>query len=208
MRLDRRLVQCVAPLFIAGCASAPEVAAPPRASTPQAAVQEWAPLALRNPGFEDDPHAGSSCASGWDCTMHADPNSFRFFLDEALPAQGKRSLCIEPLKKEPWGTASQGWFDIAQIRGGRVRFSAAVRLDAVTGDGAGPFVDAQGIGGGPIARAERLLQGTQGWQRIAVELDVPSGATLIEFGVTLEGRGRVCLDDARLEILRTKKSPV
>lgn len=140
--------------------------------------------------------------------MHADPSSFRFFLDEALPAQGRRSLCIEPLKKEPWAVASQGLFDIAQIRGGRVRFSAAVRLDAVTGNGAGPYAAAQGTGGAIIAHASHLSQGTQGWQRVAVELDVPSGATLIEFGVSLEGRGRVCLDDARLEFLRIKKSPV
>lgn len=208
MRLDRRLVPCLASLLIAGCAPAAEVAAPPRASTPQPVVQEGTPFALRNPGFEDEPIPGSNCAAGWNCTMHADPSSFRFFHDEALPAQGKRSLCIEPLKKEPWGIVSQGLFDIAQARGGRVRFSVAVRLDAVTGNGAGPYVAAQGTGGAVVAHASRLLQGTQGWQRVEVEMAVPAGATLVEFGVSLEGRGRVCLDDARLEILPTKKSPV
>jgi hypothetical protein len=140
--------------------------------------------------------------------MHADPDSFRFFHDETAPAQGKRSLCIEPLKQEPWAAASQGLFDMAQLRGARVRFSAKVRLDAVTGNGAGPFVSAQGTGGAVVARESRLLQGTQGWQRVEVEMDVPPGTTLVEVGVTLEGRGRVCLDDARLEIHRVGKSPV
>jgi hypothetical protein len=35
---------------------------------------------------------------------------------------------------------------MAQLRGARVRFSAKVRLEAVTGNGAGPFVSAQGTG--------------------------------------------------------------
>ena len=140
--------------------------------------------------------------------MHADPDSFRFFHDETAPAQGKRSLCIEPLKQESWAAASQGLFDMAQMRGVRVRFSATVRLEAVTGNGAGPFASAQGTGGSVVARESRLLQGTRGWQRVEVEMDIPPGATLIEVGVTLEGRGRVCFDDARLEIRRVGKSPV
>ena len=165
-------------------------------------------VALRNPGFEDKPYPGGACPPGWDCIMHAGKDSFRFFDDETAPAQGKRSLCIEPLTREPWAIASQGLFDIAQMRGSRVRFSVAVRLDAITGDGAGPFASAQGGSGAVIAVASHLLRGTQGWQRVEVELDVPSGAALVEVGVSLVGRGRVCLDDARLEILGTPKSPV
>jgi hypothetical protein len=145
---------------------------------------------------------------GWDCIMHAGADSFRFFNDETAPARGNRSLCIEPLTREPWAVASQGVFDIAQLRGSRVRFSVAVRLDAITGDGAGPFALAQDGHGAVIAAASRLLRGTQGWQRVEVELDVPSAATLVEVGVSLEGRGVVCLDDARLELVGTPKSPV
>ncbi|HEX7606461.1 MAG TPA: hypothetical protein VF348_07110 [Usitatibacter sp.] len=165
-------------------------------------------VALRNPGFEDEPNPGRPCPMGWDCIMHAGGDSFRFFDDETAPAQGKRSLCIEPLTREPWAVASQGLFDIAQMRGSRVRFSVAVRLDAITGDGAGPSASAQDGHGAVIARASRLLRGTQGWQRVEVDLDVPQAAALIEVGVTFVGRGRVCLDDARLEILGTPKSPV
>jgi hypothetical protein len=140
--------------------------------------------------------------------MHADPRSFRFFHDEAHPLSGKRSLCVEPLTNEPWAVASQGLFDMAGLRGGRVRFSIAVRLDAVTGDGAGPFVAAQGASGAVIARESRLLQGTQGWRRVEVDFSVPREASLIEVGVSLDGRGRACFDDAALEILQVPKSPV
>ena len=198
-----------ASLLVAGCAAtsrdsvregAAESAAVP--SVPGIAV------ALRNPGFEDEPNPGRACPIGWDCTMHADPHSFRFFQDETSPHLGKRSLCFEPMKKEPWGVASQGVFDLHQMRGARVRFSVAVRLEAVTGGGAGPYAVAQGGGGAVIAHAQRLLQGTLGWQRVEVDLAVPQNASLVEVGVSLEGRGRVCLDDARLEIVRQSKSPV
>ncbi len=173
-------------------------AAPPRAP---AAVRA---IALKNPGFED-PARSRPCPVGWDCTMHADPKSFRFFHDEATPASGTASLCIEPAGKEPWGIASQGVFDIAMLRGARLRFSAALRVDAVIGDGAGPYIMARGT---TLAHDKRLVNGTHAWQRVAVEIDVPEGAPFIELGVVLEGRGRACLDDALLEVIRAPKSPV
>lgn len=179
-------------------------AQPPReppASTEAPALRE---IALKNPGFEE-PATARPCPSGWDCTMHADPKSFRFFLDERSPASGKASLCIEPAGKEPWALASQGVFDIAALRGARVRFSAAIRVEGVAGDGAGPYVMARGAS---FAHDKRLVSGTRGWQRIAVEIEVPAGAPFIELGVALDGRGRVCADDVRLEVVRDPKSPV
>lgn len=161
-------------------------------------------IALKNPGFED-PATTRKCPVGWDCTMHADPNSFRFFHDEAAPAAGKASLCIEPAGKEPWGIASQGVFDIKALYGARVRFSAAIRVEGVIGDGAGPYVMARGAG---LAHDKRLVNGTHGWQRISVEIEVPEAAPFIELGVALEGRGRVCLDDVLLEVVQVPKSPV
>jgi len=161
-------------------------------------------IALRNPGFEQ-PAAARPCPVGWDCTMHADPNSFRFFLDETAPAAGRASLCIEPAGKEPWGIASQGVFDVLPLAGARVRFSAAIRVEEVTGEGAGPYVLARGA---VLAHDKVLVKGTQGWRRVAVEIEVPAGAPFIEVGVTLEGRGRACLDDALLEVVHVPKKPV
>ena len=174
------------------------------ASPPAPAPQVLRAIALKNPGFED-PATARPCPVGWDCTMHADPKSFRFFHDEASPAAGRASLCIEPAGKEPWGIASQGVFDIAAIRGARVRFSALIRVDGVTGDGAGPYITARGAS---LARDSVLVKGTQDWRRIGVEIEVPPGAPFIELGVTLEGRGRVCLDDALLEVVHVPKRPV
>jgi hypothetical protein len=96
-------------------------------------------------------------------------------------------------------------FEVLALAGARVRFSALIRVDGVTGDGAGPYVMARGA---VLAHDKVLVKGTAGWRRIAAEIEVPARAPLIEFGVTLEGRGRVCLDDALLEVVRAPKSPV
>ena len=188
-------------LTIGACASQP---VPVPAAPAVAAPSVLRVIPLKNAGFEE-PATARACPTGWDCTMHANPQAFRFFLDGSAPASGKASLCIEPSSPEPWGLASQGVFDIAALRGARVRFSAAIRLEGVTGDGAGPYVMARGVA---LAHDKRLLTGTHGWQRIAVEIEVPAGAPFIELGVALEGRGRVCLDDALLEVVQAPKSPV
>lgn len=157
-------------------------------------------VALANPGFEDGP-AQPSCARGWYCSMHADPTSFRFTLDESGGAGGKRSLCIEPVKREPWGMATQALLD-PQLRGKRIRFSLAVRTEGVAGRGAGPIIVAHGGSGQRLAHVERWVGGTQGWQRLSVEMDVPADARDVQMGGELDGRGRACIDDARLEVLR------
>ena len=62
-------------------------------------------------------------------------------------------------------------------RGARVRFSAAVKLESVTGKGAGPFIIAQGGTGQTIEYAESVATGEHGWARVEVEMDVPRRRT-------------------------------
>jgi hypothetical protein len=178
---------------LAGCATP---APPPAANA----------IALKNPGFETDPHPERPCALGWDCTMHADPRSFRFFHDERAPASGKRSFCMEPVRNEPWALVTQGFHD-PPFRGTRVRLSAAVRVEKASGNGAGPWILIQVSGARDIHR-QALVNGSQGWQRVAVEIAVPANATIIEVGAVLEGGGRACFDDFRLESVPELKNPV
>jgi hypothetical protein len=208
----RNLVVLLAALFAASCASQPPVvaAAKPAPAAP-ATVPAAAPvtsvravvatLKLENPGFEDKRGEGEACAGGWSCSMHADPHSFTFKPMETGAAGGTRSYCVEAVGKEPWANMTQGLRDIALARGGRVRFSAAVKLEAVTGKGAGPIIIAQGGTGESIGHAQVLATGERGWQRLEVELDVPKATSILEVGMTFEGRGRACMDDARLEVL-------
>jgi hypothetical protein len=156
-------------------------------------------VALRNAGFETAARPGERCASGWSCTMHADPDAFRFRLETASVMAGERTLCVERVKNEPWGLVTQAIDDPA-LRGRRLRFSVALRTEGTDGRGAGPWVM---VHGAPAAQAhfERLVARTDGWQRIAVDFTVAPAATLIEVGAVLEGGGRACIDEARLELL-------
>jgi hypothetical protein len=159
-------------------------------------ASDW-PLA--NPGFEEGP-AQRQCPEGWNCLMHADPTSFRFLLDESQPAGGRRSLCIEPVRHEPWAKASQ-WVIDPRVRGRRVRLSLAVRTEHVAGDGAGALIVLHGDSGQVLGTERRLVSGDNGWRRVSAELVVPPATHDIELGAVLEGSGRACFDDVRLEVI-------
>lgn len=197
-------------VLVAGCAAAPPAPVAPVSAVPARSafpIAPAGPVTLKNPGFELDMHPLATCATDWYCTMHADPKSFRFFIDDAQPASGKRSYCIEPVKKEPWAIVSQGIHD-RSLNGARVRLTLAVRLDNVEGGGAGPYLSIQGAGGKNRGGAVKLEKGTRGWQDQSVELEVPDDAVIISLGAMLRGTGRACIDDVRLEVLRPGKNPV
>jgi hypothetical protein len=197
-----RAVGCALVLAAAGCA-APGDAPPPKAAAPAPrAVAAPGPVTLRNPGFELDARPGANCATGWSCTMHADPKSFRFFADET---GGRRSFCVEPVKKEPWALVAQG-VPIAALRGARLRFSIAMRLTDAAGS-AGPWAQVRGPARRPKTD-QKLVKQASGWETHAVEFDVPAESITVEVGAMFRGTGRACFDDARLEVLQPGKNPV
>jgi hypothetical protein len=157
-------------------------------------------IALQNPGFESDPVAGVNCAPLWGCSAHSDPQSFRYVVDDAVVAGGRRSLRMERVKPEPWALATQVIRD-PKLRGAKLRFSLAVRTENATGNGAGVFFLAHGPGGSMVGHQQRLAKGTTDWQRLAVDVVVPAGAELFEVGAIVEGPGRAWFDDARLEVV-------
>jgi hypothetical protein len=194
-----------------GCAGIAAMLAGCAASVPSPGVA----LNVANGDFEADWPPGSNCARDWGCVMHADPTSFRFFLDEKAPASGKRSFCIEPITNQPYGKAVQTRDDFNTWRNMRVRLSMAVKVEEVKGDGAGVFIVAHD-GGGMAARprsqfvrySQKLVKGSAGWQRVETELVIPPDTFILEFGAILQGAGRACVDDVRLEFLQVPKSPV
>ncbi len=188
-------------LFVSAAVLAASCASPPPEVAKAPAPGAVKIIALQNPGFEDKPAPGDNCPAGWGCTTHADPTSFRFTPLEVAPASGARSYCVESVGKEPWANLTQGLRDVAALRGTRVRLSLAVKLEGVAGQGVGPMIIAQGRSGETIATAQTLGKGEKAWQRIEVEMDVPQATTLLEVGMTFIGRGKACIDDARLEVL-------
>jgi len=168
---------------------------------PGMAPADPGPVTVRNPGFEEAPVTGRKCLPGWDCVMHVSSDSFRFFLDDSQPAAGAHSGCFESVGREPWGKMVQGLRIGPGTRGKRVRLSALVRLDGVTGEGAGPILRASGGGGNELASRFEAKPGTSGWQPVSAELDVPDGAYVLELGFALRGKGRICVDEVRFEVL-------
>jgi len=154
-------------------------------------------VTLRNPGFEAD-GAPTGCAPGWQCSSHSDPYSFRHVIDSAVSAEGQRSLRIERVRDEPWTVVSQHIIN-PTLRGARLRFTLAVRVEGATGNGSGAFVLVHGPGGATVHHDQKLTQGTADWKRVSIEFDVASNAESFEVGAILEGPGKVWIDAARLE---------
>ena len=206
MRIVKAAACAVAAWLAASCANV---------ETPRAAAQPPGPIALPNANFEKAYKV--TCPPDWSCVSHADPFSFRYYVDETRPGEGKRSICIEPKGREPWGKAVQAMRE-GPWRGRHVRFSMLVRVENVAhtqeGMGAGvvalahtstpsaPVKTKQGMTQvGSVVKSEKLIHGTSDWQRLAVDLEVPENTNVLEVGVALVGSGRVCADDAVLELL-------
>jgi hypothetical protein len=174
---------------------------PPRPSTPSTAkaeAKESRRVALKNPGFENPAGNSERCPEGWHCTMHSNPESFVFRVESPGGAQGKQALCIERVIPEPWALVTQA-VPAAALKGEKLRFSVALRVDRAEGAGAGAWAVVHGPTGN-LAHEERLLKATRGWERVEVDFPVAAAAQLVEVGATMQGGGRVCIDEARLEI--------
>lgn len=194
-----RTLPVAAALALAACASAPP--APTVPAAPRTSV-----VALANAGFEADMAAGARCPPQWGCSAHADPGSYAFVMDPALRTEGRQSLRVEQVRSEPWALATQ--YRVAgELRGARVRFSVSLRLEGVTGNGAGPVFLAQTGSGVTLASKQDLAKGTADWRRATLEFVVPRGADGFEVGLLLEGPGKAWIDDARLEVLELPQSP-
>jgi hypothetical protein len=157
-------------------------------------------LTLQNPDFEAPMREGASCPTGWGCIMHAASDSFRFFYDEAHPAAGKRSGCLESVGREPWGKLVQAHRVGDSVRGKHVRVSALLKLEDVTGNGAGLILRADGGSGNELAYRFEPKAGSAGWHPVSAELDIPPGTYVLELGLALKGKGRACLDEVRFEV--------
>jgi hypothetical protein len=189
--MSRALI--VSAALLAACA-APGGPAPSQAPAARpAAVAGVALPTVQNPGFEEP--GVEACVARWQCSAHVSVASFRFFVANDVPATGRGSLCIERTGNEPWALVTQG-FHTTALRGQRVRLSMAVRAQSLEG-GAGPWIQSQG----GRAHAMKLVKATNGWERVAVDLAVPTESNLVVVGATLEGPGRACFDDVRLELL-------
>jgi hypothetical protein len=167
-------------------------------------------VALVNPDFESAKPGMFGNPEGWFSIQHAGDLSYTFRLDGAVRHGGARSVRIDNVGPEPFGSIYQH-VPASQYVGRRLRFSAWLRTadarGSVTGGGGVLLIQAM-QGGAPLAwnhMRDTPVRGTQEWARYSLELDVPAAADQVEVGAMLHGPGTLWLDDAELEVVEAAR---
>jgi len=163
-------------------------------------------VALVNAGFESTQPGKLGAPEGWWAVQHAGPKSYTFTLDTTKPRSGERSLKVENIGPEPFGSIFQK-VAAAPYRGRTVRFAAWIRTEGAQGNryGAGAGLNLHSMKGGysiaHVMMRKDAVQGTTGWARHEVALRVPYDADHIEVGLNLFGPGIAWLDDVALDVI-------
>jgi len=177
-------------------------AAPP--STTTAAVRAQAPkdAPLINPGFESTAPGRRNDPEGWFTYQHAGDKSYNFVLDTSDPHGGTRSLRIDNIGPEPYGSVAQSV--VAAPYAGKVaRYSAWLKTRDASENGAvlTILVLANGAVVSQNFMAEAPVKGSKGWTRYTITLPVPGNAERVEIGAMMQGKGSLWLDDVELEFV-------
>jgi hypothetical protein len=145
----------------------------------------------------------ASVPAGW-YLAGSKPASYETGTDERVQYDGHHSAYLkskEPVQ-EGFGTLMQD-FNADKYAGKRVRFSAAVKSEAIE-DWAGLWMRVDK--GSQISIAfdnmqNRPIRGTTDWKSYQVVLDVPQDATRIAFGILLSKTGAVWMSNVKFEIV-------
>ena len=133
-----------------------------------------------------------------------DPVDYVINVDPNLSYNGRPLAHLKAKVAQPaaLGTLDDAIFDASPYAGKRVRFSAGMKGAQVAQ--AGLYVRADGAGGKVLAMDNmdsHPLTGDVAWNRYQVVIDVPAEATLLAFGLWLDGSGEVWAGDTALEII-------
>jgi hypothetical protein len=171
-----------------------------------------ATIPLANAGFESALPGKLGAPDGWWAVQHAGPESYRFTLDASAKHSGERSLRIDNVGPEPFGTIYQT-IDATPYRGRVVRFGAWIRTKDALGNrfgtGAGLHLQTQrrGFPRDTAAMRKNAVRGTTDWARHELVLAVAQDADRIEVGLNLFGPGTAWIDDATLEVVEPAATP-
>ncbi|MBK6727969.1 MAG: carbohydrate binding domain-containing protein [Xanthomonadales bacterium] len=155
---------------------------------------------LRNGSFETANAKGKP--EGWNFQQHAGVRAYDFTLDD-LAFEGKHSLRLTRLQKQVWGKVVQN-IPANDLIGKTVEFSVRARGEAVGKRGFS--VGLGGFAGSTMlqhVKSERVT-GTSDWRKYTLRIEVPEGSSQVMVGVTLDDKGTVWIDDARLRVVKSK----
>jgi hypothetical protein len=135
----------------------------------------------------------------------AAPNDYESGLAEET-FQGQRVASLRSIVHQPAASArSARRSPIAaeDYRGRRIRFSAALKANNVTGGWGGLWLRIDGVRPDETlaidTMEDRPLVGTTGWQEHALVLDVAAAAAMISFGAGLSGEGELLVSKLAFE---------
>jgi len=139
---------------------------------------------------------------GWGGSVSS--NAYMLGLDRSTRHGGTSSAFIYGLTNAPttFATLTQA-VRADSYRGKRLRWSAWVKTENVSGSAAGLWmrVDSPGATTAFDNMSNRRLQGSADWHEISVVLDVAPNALDIALGILLDGSGVILVDDAKFEVV-------
>src|SRR5262249_16070246 len=144
---------------------------------------------------------------GWTAALgrlRGEMEEYGVHVDRNVKHTGEASCCIKSEVPDPKGagTVTQA-FKADKYAKKRLRMTAFSKTDQVK-DGAALFLAAQGEKRGNLAAdymLTRRVKGTNDWTRYALVLDIPEEATIIAFGASLGGKGKVWVDDFNFDVV-------
>jgi hypothetical protein len=144
-----------------------------------------------------------STGQHWPAVFTPRSDGYKYTADTTNVHSGKYSGRIENALpgKEGHGLLT-GRLPAKFVAGKRIRFSGYLKLDRVT-DYAGLWLAAFNVTRA-IASNDAEKQGatgTQDWKKYEFEIDIPQGATTVNFGFIIVGGGTVWADDLDVEII-------
>ncbi len=132
-------------------------------------------------------------------------------LDQTMSRTGRASGVVRSKVLAPTGAGTlMQVFGARDYRGQRIRVSGYVRAEGVVGWAA--LWVRVGDSKYQLSYFDRRLDGlafstvtdSTDWERHEIILDVPGDGGVIAFGISLDGRGQIWLDDVQVQVLRNE----
>ena len=198
--MRNKLAGVLACAAIAGCAT-PAAEERTRERTASADA-----ITVINHGFESSNTTRAGDPEGWVSIQHAGLRSYAFVVDAETRRSGAKSLRIDYIGSEPFGSILQQ-VNALPWQGRTVRLSGWLKTKGVTGSpaGHGAALTLNAMRAGSILAHDHMtatpLVGTNDWTYREITLAIPPGTEKVEVGAMLQGPGTLWLDDVELAVL-------
>jgi len=140
---------------------------------------------------------------GWKLTS-TEPNSFQLSLEKSDPRDGKGSGHLKSTTKTDAQAKAVQVSLADKFKGKKVRLTGFHKIKDVT-KGAGMFMRVDQVSCQSFVAeddfSKRVIKGTMGWLKFNIDIDIPKEASIMTYGVQLDGEGEVWFDNFAFEII-------